>query len=211
MTERRDMRASDADRVQVAEQLRRAILEGRLLAHEFDERLGHTLDARTYGELDAIVADLPHETGLTERPGHGGAQPERRPRTTAAALRRAGAMLHHRSPPLGRVAGTAGRVCAVIRRRPTAVVSSAAATAAAAATAVVLLTSSTSVPLAAQQVPVHDPGLATCDHNGGEVACKICNPDGFVVQHGAISVAIGDRCTARDRRPMPGEVRTTRR
>jgi hypothetical protein len=55
------MRASDSDRAHIAEQLRRATDEGRLLAYEFDDRLGQALNARTYGELDAIVADLPRE------------------------------------------------------------------------------------------------------------------------------------------------------
>lgn len=43
MTEHSNMRTSDADRAEIAEQLRRAILEGRMLADEFDERLEHTL------------------------------------------------------------------------------------------------------------------------------------------------------------------------
>ena len=59
MTRRATMRASDADREHIADRLRQATAEGRLLAHELDERLGTALTARTYGELDAIVADLP--------------------------------------------------------------------------------------------------------------------------------------------------------
>jgi hypothetical protein len=55
------MRASDADRETVAERLRRAAGEGRILAQELEERLAHALRARTYGELDALVADLPRE------------------------------------------------------------------------------------------------------------------------------------------------------
>ncbi|MBV9607350.1 MAG: DUF1707 domain-containing protein [Solirubrobacterales bacterium] len=53
------MRASDADREQIAERLRKATAEGRLLAEELEERLDTTFSARTYGELDAVVADLP--------------------------------------------------------------------------------------------------------------------------------------------------------
>ena len=64
MPEHSNTRASDADRVQIVEHLRRASDEGRLLAHEYDERVGHALNARTYGELDEIVADLPPRTGL---------------------------------------------------------------------------------------------------------------------------------------------------
>lgn len=59
MTRQAHLRASDADREQIAERLRRAATEGRLLADELEERLGVALSARTYGELDAVVADLP--------------------------------------------------------------------------------------------------------------------------------------------------------
>jgi Domain of unknown function (DUF1707) len=53
------MRASDADRDRVAERLRNATAEGRLLAQELEDRLATALRAKTYGELDAVVADLP--------------------------------------------------------------------------------------------------------------------------------------------------------
>ena len=53
------LRASDADREHVAERLRDAAAEGRLLAEELEQRLASALRARTYGELDAVVADLP--------------------------------------------------------------------------------------------------------------------------------------------------------
>jgi hypothetical protein len=59
MAKRSAIRASDADRDRVAERLHEAVSEGRLLAHEFEERLGRTLRARTYGELDEVVDDLP--------------------------------------------------------------------------------------------------------------------------------------------------------
>jgi Domain of unknown function (DUF1707) len=59
MARRSDIRASDADREHVADRLRRATAEGRLVAHELEERLATALRARTYGELDAVVADLP--------------------------------------------------------------------------------------------------------------------------------------------------------
>lgn len=54
------MRASDADREHVAERLREAAGEGRLLAEELEERLTRAFRARTYGDLDPLVADLPH-------------------------------------------------------------------------------------------------------------------------------------------------------
>ncbi len=59
MAPRRTLRASDAERELVAERLRQATAEGRLLAEELEERLSRALRARTYGELDALVADLP--------------------------------------------------------------------------------------------------------------------------------------------------------
>ena len=55
------LRASDADRDTVAERLYDATLEGRLLAEELDQRLGLALSARTHGELEPLVADLPGE------------------------------------------------------------------------------------------------------------------------------------------------------
>jgi DUF1707 SHOCT-like domain len=58
------LRASDADRERIAERLRHATAEGRLLAEELEQRLETAFSARTYGELDALVADLP---GTIER------------------------------------------------------------------------------------------------------------------------------------------------
>jgi Flp pilus assembly protein TadB len=55
------IRASDADREHVAERLRKAAAEGRLLAEELEQRLAAALRARTYGELNPLVADLPGE------------------------------------------------------------------------------------------------------------------------------------------------------
>ncbi|MFI6334824.1 DUF1707 domain-containing protein [Streptomyces sp. NPDC050535] len=54
-----ELRASDADREQVAEVLRDALAEGRLDMEEFEERLEATYNARTYGELTPITRDLP--------------------------------------------------------------------------------------------------------------------------------------------------------
>ncbi|MEU8789034.1 DUF1707 domain-containing protein [Streptomyces sp. NPDC048643] len=54
-----ELRASDADRERVAEQLRDAVAEGRLDMEEFEERLEATYKARTYGELTPITRDLP--------------------------------------------------------------------------------------------------------------------------------------------------------
>ncbi len=53
------LRASDADRERVAEVLRKAAAEGRLATDELEHRLEAAFAARTYGELDGLVADLP--------------------------------------------------------------------------------------------------------------------------------------------------------
>lgn len=43
----------------MTERLRQAAAEGRLLAEELEARLARALRARTYAELDPLVADLP--------------------------------------------------------------------------------------------------------------------------------------------------------
>ena len=53
------MRASDADRDRVVERLNVAYSEGRLSKDEHDGRLENALSARTYADLDQLVADLP--------------------------------------------------------------------------------------------------------------------------------------------------------
>jgi hypothetical protein len=62
MARRASLRASDSDRERVAERLRHATGEGRLLAEELEARLEAAFAARTYGELDALVADLPERS-----------------------------------------------------------------------------------------------------------------------------------------------------
>lgn len=54
-----DLRASDADRDRVADILREALAEGRLDASEHSERLDKTYAAKTVGELEPLVRDLP--------------------------------------------------------------------------------------------------------------------------------------------------------
>jgi hypothetical protein len=68
MVRRSNLRASDADREQIAERLRKAAAEGRLLAEELEQRIGATFAARTYGELDALVDDLPDDRLAAPRP-----------------------------------------------------------------------------------------------------------------------------------------------
>jgi DUF1707 SHOCT-like domain len=53
------IRASDADRDRVTALLREHHAAGRLTAEEFHERMERALDAKTLGELDELLADLP--------------------------------------------------------------------------------------------------------------------------------------------------------
>ena len=53
------IRASDADRDRVAALLREHHAAGRLTAEEFHERMDRALEARTLGELDELMTDLP--------------------------------------------------------------------------------------------------------------------------------------------------------
>ncbi|GGP93186.1 hypothetical protein GCM10010266_14950 [Streptomyces griseomycini] len=54
-----DLRASDADRDRVADLLRDALAEGRLTADEHAERVEGVLAAKTVGELEEFIRDLP--------------------------------------------------------------------------------------------------------------------------------------------------------
>jgi hypothetical protein len=60
------LRAADADREAIAEGLRRSHAEGRLDTDELQHRLERCYEAKTLGELDGLVADLPRE-GPDER------------------------------------------------------------------------------------------------------------------------------------------------
>lgn len=60
MAEPRDnLRAADVDRQFVADRLKDALDEGRLSLTEYDERLRDAYAARTYGDLDRLLVDLP--------------------------------------------------------------------------------------------------------------------------------------------------------
>ncbi|WP_405806353.1 DUF1707 domain-containing protein [Streptomyces sp. NBC_00210] len=54
-----DIRASDADRDRIADILRDALAEGRLDAEEHSERIDAVYSAKTVGELEPLVRDLP--------------------------------------------------------------------------------------------------------------------------------------------------------
>jgi hypothetical protein len=59
MTVNPRIRASDAERDHAAAQLREHYAAGRLSVDECQERVSATLAARTLGELDALMTDLP--------------------------------------------------------------------------------------------------------------------------------------------------------
>lgn len=73
-----NLRAGDADRERVADRLRKSHSEGRLDITEFQERLEDCYEAKTHGELRALVRDLPWQNELEEQ-GRG-LRPHRRRR-----------------------------------------------------------------------------------------------------------------------------------
>jgi DUF1707 SHOCT-like domain len=82
------IRISDADRDRVTARLRDHFAEGRLTADELDERVTATLNARTFGDLRRVMADLPEPVPVPP-----GAQ-QGRPRTAPPWVFR------HRGPRL---------------------------------------------------------------------------------------------------------------
>lgn len=92
---RDEMRAGDKDRQAVADQLKQALDEGRLDLSEYDERLQQTYAAKTYGELDGLLADVPG-AGSTLQPRvssepapHAAASAPQRPSSRSGQLVRA--------------------------------------------------------------------------------------------------------------------------
>ena len=57
--EARDLRVSDAEREHVGRLLQRAVGQGMLSLGEFTERMDSALAAKTRGELNVVLADLP--------------------------------------------------------------------------------------------------------------------------------------------------------
>ncbi|GAA3375008.1 DUF1707 domain-containing protein [Streptomyces sannanensis] len=57
--QKHELRASDADRDRIADILRDAMAEGRLTAQEHADRIDAVYRARTVGELEPLVRDLP--------------------------------------------------------------------------------------------------------------------------------------------------------
>ncbi|MFD4295251.1 DUF1707 domain-containing protein [Rhodococcus sp. NPDC058532] len=66
--EARDLRVSDAEREYVGQLLQRAVGQGMLSLGEFSERMDTALAARTRGELNAVLYDLPGIRAVGEEP-----------------------------------------------------------------------------------------------------------------------------------------------
>jgi uncharacterized membrane protein len=64
-----NIRISDADRERVTARLRENYAEGRLTADELDERISAALNAKTFGDLRPIMADLPEPGPVGPQPG----------------------------------------------------------------------------------------------------------------------------------------------
>jgi Domain of unknown function (DUF1707) len=65
----RNLRASDVDRNAVGDILRREHVAGRLDADEYADRYGRCLEAKTYAQLDVLIADLPEGAEAAFQPG----------------------------------------------------------------------------------------------------------------------------------------------
>jgi Domain of unknown function (DUF1707) len=64
------IRVSDADRDRVTGRLREHFAEGRLTSDELDERISAALNAKTFGDLRPLMADLPEPVPAPPRAAH---------------------------------------------------------------------------------------------------------------------------------------------
>jgi Domain of unknown function (DUF1707) len=62
-----NVRASDADRERIVEQLRQHTADGRLTMDEFEQRMTAAYAAKTYGELAQLTRDLPVDLSARSR------------------------------------------------------------------------------------------------------------------------------------------------
>ena len=89
-----EMRAADSDRAAVADKLKQALDEGRLELDEYDVRLQQTYAAKTYGDLDGLLTDLPGaavepRSGTSPAHSPAGAAPQRKQGSRGGQLVRA--------------------------------------------------------------------------------------------------------------------------
>jgi len=83
-------RASDRERDAVLQRIQQAFAEGRLDDAEFDERMRAALTARTHGDLDVLLTDLPATTAPAAAPATAGRGPGRVAIALKSSVRRAG-------------------------------------------------------------------------------------------------------------------------
>jgi class 3 adenylate cyclase len=79
-------RVADADRDRTVTQLRENVVEGRLTLDEFSERVGSALQARTRGDLVAVMADLPQTRPAAETLPEAGTAPKKKRRWHVAVM-----------------------------------------------------------------------------------------------------------------------------
>jgi Flp pilus assembly protein TadB len=78
-----DVRASDAERAEIADKLSKHYQDGRLDQAEFNERLDRAMNAKTRADFSGLFADLPDlpEDGIQGQSSRMPAPPARRPRS----------------------------------------------------------------------------------------------------------------------------------
>ena len=96
---RNQLRASDADREQVAQVLGDAHADGRLTAEEYNERLDRLYQGKTHGDLERVRADLDQDSIARTRQHSYELVPLERVRPQVALLSET------KARPTGRVAG----------------------------------------------------------------------------------------------------------
>lgn len=107
--DRDQMRASQADRQLVMDQLRQAVEDGRLDVPEYQDRVDAALNAKVYSELDVLLSDLKP----LDPPGYEGAQVERPTTPIQPTLSRANDRLREDQEKRGSRWKTAGVVALI--------------------------------------------------------------------------------------------------
>ncbi len=84
------VRAGNVDRERVVQRLNDAFAEGRLDVHELDERVAAAYAAKTVGELQPLLADLPSGSRKAWRPAEASTAPAPAPYLAAPARSKGG-------------------------------------------------------------------------------------------------------------------------
>ncbi len=104
------VRVSDAERDAVVTRLNTATSEGRLTLEEFSERVSAALAARTQGDLDLLVTDLPAHTSIPVARAASYPAPASGPRvsqiTPVGSVKRSGHWRLDRDMEIGTVVGS---------------------------------------------------------------------------------------------------------